>query len=102
MGCRKFIRYCALVGLIAPAMWGIISLFPDCYPFAPLVASKTFELITVALWPWFLITAIAPFAVAQPLLVYVASALVNAIWYAIVGQLLWVTVHRYRAVRSAN
>jgi len=90
------------MGLVAPGMWGIISLFPDGYPFAPLAASKTFELFTVALWPWFLITEIALFVVPWPVLAYLASALINVVWYAIVGQLLWVTVHRYRAVRSAN
>lgn len=86
------------MGLVAPVMWGIISLFPDGYPFAALAASKTFELVTVALWPWFLIAAMAPFVVPWPVVAYLASALINVVWYAIVIQLLWVTVHRYRAL----
>jgi hypothetical protein len=94
--------YCALAGLIAPMIWGIISLLPGQYPFVPLAASKTFELVTVTLWPWFLITAIAPFIVPWPVAVYVASALTNAVWYAVVGELLWIVVHRYHAARSAN
>src|SRR5690242_10109120 len=99
MGCRRFIRYWALVGLIAPMIWGIISFLPGRYPFESLAASKTFELFTVTLWPWFLITAIAPFFVPWPVAVYVASSLINAVWYAAVGELLWMVVHRYHAAR---
>ena len=103
MDSRRFIPYCALVGLIAPMMWGVISLFPDRNPFASLAASKAFDLITVALWPWFLISATAAFfGVLPAAVVYIASALINALWYAIVGQLLWMIVHRYRAARSVK
>jgi hypothetical protein len=103
MGSRRLIRCCALVGLIAPVMWGVVSLFPDRYPFASLAASKTFDLVTVTLWPWFLISAMAAFLGAVPaVVVYVASALINALWYAVVGQLLWIIVNRYRAARSSK
>ncbi len=93
---RRFIRGWAFAGLIAPVMWGIISLFPDRYPFAPLSASKAFDLVTVALWPWFLISAMSAAYGVLPVVMYVVSALINALWYATVGQLLLAIVHRHR------
>ena len=89
MSCRRFTRTCALMGLIFPAVWGFISLLPERSALVFLAGNRTFELISVTLWPGFLVAAMgAVFDGSHPVVVYVATSLINVAWYVILGGLL--------------
>ncbi len=89
MSSRRLTRTCALMGLLVPAVWGFISLLPERSALVFLAGSRTFELISVTLWPGFLFAAVAAvFGNPHPIVLYVAMSLINVAWYVILGGLL--------------
>lgn len=103
MSSPQFTRTCALTGLFIPAVWGFVSLLPQRSALVFLAGSRTFELISVALWPGFLIAAVASvFGNPHPVMIYVAMSLINIAWYVIVGGLLLRAVATIRKWRGAE
>jgi hypothetical protein len=103
MSSRQFTRTCALMGLFIPAVWGFVSLLPQRSAVVFLAGSRTFELISVALWPGFLFAAVASvFGNPHPVIIYVAMSLINVGWYVIVGKLLLRAVVTIREWRGAG
>ena len=103
MNNRRFTQNCAFMGLILPAVWGFISLLPDRSALVLLAGNRTFELISLTLWPGFLLPAMeGVFGGAHPVVVYLGMSLINAVWYVILGQLLVhaVTTARAMAVKK--
>jgi hypothetical protein len=99
MSSFRFVRTSTLMGLTVPAMWAFISLLPDRSAVVFLAGSRTFELITVILWPGFLVAAMeAVFDGRHPAVVYVAMSLINVGCYFILGWLLVRTVATVRAI----
>jgi hypothetical protein len=103
MNSRHFTRTSALMGLLVPAVWGVVSLLPQRSALVFLAGSRTFELISVALWPGFLFAAVASlFGNPHPVMVYVALTLINVAWYVIVGGLLVRAVATIREWRGTE
>lgn len=77
------------MGLIVPALWAFISLLPDRSALVFLAGNRTVELISLALWPGFLVAAAgAVLGSPHPVVVYLAMSLINAAWYVILGGIL--------------